>query len=182
MANRTSLREFQHSFAERMRDLSAQKKVASKLGFEVGHENYLVTLSEVSEVIPVPSIMPVPQTQLWFKGLANVRGKLYSLVDFAAFLGGEAASVGVDRRVLLLHDKIIEGAGLVVGKMLGLRNPESFSPEPQTDTNTATPWVKQRYRDTNGVRWNELDLAALARHPAFLQAGISQQQARHISQ
>lgn len=172
MARKTSLREFQQNFAKRLHDLSSHSSVSSKLGFQVGSEHYLVTLSDVSEVIPVPGTVAVPQTEPWFKGVANVRGKLYSLVDFSAFQGGAASAAGADRRVMLIHEKIIEGAGILVGRMLGLRNTESFTAEPAEPT--PKPWIKQRYRDGNGVQWIELDLANLARNPVFLNVGLSQ--------
>lgn len=38
MARRTSLREFQQSVAQRLRDLASRKSVASKLGFQVGSQ------------------------------------------------------------------------------------------------------------------------------------------------
>ena len=46
-------------------------------------------------MIPVPPITPVPLTRPWFRGVANVRGNLYSVVDFAAFVG--VGAVEVDR-------------------------------------------------------------------------------------
>src|SRR5450759_4949428 len=114
MARRTSLREFQLSVANRLRDLASRKTVASKLGFRVGPDNWFVSLADVSEVIPVPAIMPVPLTQNWFRGVANVRGKLYSIGDFSAFLGSEAIGPGMERRAILISDKQIEGSGLMV--------------------------------------------------------------------
>ena len=111
MARKTSLREFQQKFAERLRDLSSRETVASKLGFQVGNDKWLVSLSDVAEVIPVPTFFPVPQTESWFRGVSNVRGKLYSTVDFSAFQGGDAISAITERRVILIHEKIIEGIG-----------------------------------------------------------------------
>jgi len=63
MGRRTGLREFQLSVAERLRTAAtSQTAVASKLGFQVGGENWFVALHEVSEVIPVPSAVHVPLT------------------------------------------------------------------------------------------------------------------------
>ena len=56
----------------------------------MGGDNWFVALHQVSEVIPVPPTVPVPLTQPWFRGVANVRGNLYSMVDFSAFQGGDA--------------------------------------------------------------------------------------------
>ncbi|MFY8062879.1 MAG: chemotaxis protein CheW, partial [Usitatibacteraceae bacterium] len=87
MARKSSLREFQRSVAERLRDPSRLRAFASKLGFQVGDESWIVNLADVAEVIPVPAFVPVPQTRPWFCGVANVRGKLFSVVDFAGFQG-----------------------------------------------------------------------------------------------
>ena len=54
MARRTGLREFQMAVAERLRTAASRTAVASKLGFQVGAENWFVSLNQVSEVIPVP--------------------------------------------------------------------------------------------------------------------------------
>lgn len=169
MARRTSLREFQLSVANRLRDLASRKTVASKLGFQVGANNWFVSLTDVSEVIPVPAIMPVPLTRSWFRGVANVRGKLYSIGDFSAFQGSEAIGPGMERRAILISDKQIEGSGLMVSRMLGLRNPEQFTAEPEGGN--PLPWVKGVYRDSGGVRWHELDVAALVREERFLEVG-----------
>jgi twitching motility protein PilI len=171
MARKTSLREFQRTVAERLRDLTARKTVASKLGFQVGTENWLVSLGDVSEVIPVPNFFPVPQTKSWFRGVSNVRGKLYSTVDFSAFQGAAAIGSGMERRVILVHEKLVEGSGLLVSRMLGLRNPETFTQEGGIDP--VRPWIKARYRDPNQVVWLELDLERLSRDPAFLEVGTA---------
>jgi twitching motility protein PilI len=171
MARKTSLREFQQRVAERLRDLSSRKTVASKLGFQVGEDNWLVNLADVSEVIPVPHFFTVPQTQDWFRGVSNVRGKLYSTIDFSAFQGGNVIGPGMERRVVLIHERILEGAGMLVSRMLGLRNPETFATEP-APTSGERPWVKGRYRDGNGAVWLELDLDALARETRFLEVGL----------
>ena len=56
MARRTGLREFQLSVAERIRTASSRSALASKLGFQVGGENWFVALHQVNEVIPVPQM------------------------------------------------------------------------------------------------------------------------------
>jgi twitching motility protein PilI len=171
MARKTSLREFQQNVAQRLRDLASRKTVASKLGFRVGTENWLVTLSDVSEVIPVPATIPVPLTLPWFRGVANIRGKLYSVVDFSAFQGHGPVGPGMERRVILISERLIEGSGFMVNRMLGLRNPEQFTQEPDQTAAKARPWIKASYRDPAGELWNELDLPALVGNVRFLEVG-----------
>jgi twitching motility protein PilI len=169
MARRTGLREFQISVAERIRTASTRAALSSKLGFQVGPNNWFVALHQVNEVIPVPAMVPVPLTHSWFRGVANVRGNLYSMVDFSAFQGSEPIAPGMERRVILISDRLVGGAGLVVSRMLGLRNPEQFSAAARPGD--AAPWVGGAFSDAGGTRWLELDLPALVREQRFLEVG-----------
>ncbi len=107
MSRRTGLREFQLSVAERIRTASSRAALSSKLGFQVGSDNWFVALHQVNEVIPVPQAVTVPLTHSWFRGVANVRGNLYSMVDFAAFQGGEPIAPGMERRVILVLPALV---------------------------------------------------------------------------
>jgi twitching motility protein PilI len=169
MSRRTGLREFQLSVAERIRTAATRTALSSKLGFQVGAESWIVALDQVNEVIPVPPTVGVPLTQSWFRGLANVRGNLYSVLDFSAFKGGEPIPAGVERRVILISDRLMGGAGLLVSRMLGLRNPEQFTAAQRPAE--APPWVAGAFTDAGGTLWFELDLPALVREQRFLEVG-----------
>ena len=166
---RGQLREFQLSVAERLRTAGTRAALASRLGFQVGAESWFVALHQVSEVIPVPPALPVPLTHSWFRGVANVRGNLYGMVDFSAFQGKEPIGPGMERRVILVSDRLLGGAGLLVSRMLGLRNPEQF--EVAAKPADAPPWLGGLYTDAGGTRWHELDLPALVREQRFLEVG-----------
>ena len=170
MGRRTGLREFQLSVAERLRTAATSRTaLSSKLGFQVGTDNWFVSLHQVSEVIPVPASVPVPLTHSWFRGVANVRGNLYSILDFAAFQGGDPISPGMERRVILVSDRLVGGSGLLVSRMLGLRNPEQFNVAPRPAG--AAAWVGGVFTDAGGTRWHELDLPVLVREQRFLEVG-----------
>jgi twitching motility protein PilI len=170
MARRTGLREFQLSLGERLRVAATSKAaVSSRLGFQVGADNWFVALHQVSEVIPVPNSVTVPLTHPWFRGVANVRGNLYSIIDFSGFQGHDATGPGMEKRVILISERLLGGAGLVVSRMLGLRNPDQFTKlERPAD---AAPWVGGVYAAAGGTKWLELDLPALVRQPGFLEVG-----------
>ena len=169
MARRTGLREFQLSVAERIRTAATRTALSSRLGFQVGAENWFVALHQVNEVIPVPAMVPVPLTHSWFRGVANVRGNLYSMVDFSAFQGNEPIAPGMERRVILVSERLVGGAGLLVSRMLGLRSPEQFTAAPRPAD--APPWLGGVFTDAGGSRWLELDLPALVREQRFLEVG-----------
>jgi twitching motility protein PilI len=168
MAERISLRDYQRDLAARLKAADSGR-TSSKLAVQAGAEGWLVDLMEAGEVIPVPPITAVAQTRPWFKGVSNVRGNLYSVIDFSAFQGADTISPGMERRVILVGERLVAGSGLLVSRMLGLRNPEQFTPAERPAE--ARPWVGGVYTDAGGTRWMELDLPALVREPRFLEVG-----------
>ncbi len=170
MANRISLRDYQRELADRLQSAGAGR-AASKLGLEVGGERWLVDLTDAGEVIPVPGITPVPLTRPWFRGVASIRGNLFSVVDIGAFLGGGAATPGEQARLLLLSERFRTGSALLVDRSLGLRNPDELQARAGGPKHTQAPWVRAEYDDDAGARWRELDVARLVQDPEFLSVG-----------
>ncbi|MFY9317299.1 MAG: chemotaxis protein CheW [Burkholderiales bacterium] len=162
---RTSLRDYQRELAERLKSAAAGG-AASRLGVQAGAQAWLVNLADAGEVIPAPAITPVPLTKPWFRGVANIRGKLYAVVDLPAFLGGAPVAPGEQVRLLLLGEKFRTGSALLVDRLLGLRGAEVLEPQPAS---AGPPWLKAEYVDRDGMRWKELDVARLVQDVAFLE-------------
>jgi twitching motility protein PilI len=167
MAARTSLRDYQRELAERLRSAAGGGRAASKLGVQVGADAWLVDLADAGEVIPVPPVTPVPLAKPWFRGVANIRGKLYSVVDFPAFLGGAAVAPGEQARLLLLGERFRMGSALLVDRSLGLRGAEQL--QAPHAAGSGASWLKAEYSDKDGRQWKELDVAKLVQDPAFLE-------------
>ena len=165
MAERISLRDYQRDLAARLRAADTARG-SSKLAVQAGEAGWLVDLTEAGEVIPVPPITAVAQTRPWFKGVANVRGNLYSVIDFPAFLGGKGVALGEQSRLLLIAPRYRIGAALLVDSSLGLRNPESWQPRETAQAPAA--WQRAEYEDEAGTVWKELDVAELVRDQNFL--------------
>lgn len=171
MAARLSLRDYQRDLAERLRNAEAGRS-ASMLGVQVDDESWLVDLKDAAEVIPVPAITPVPLTRPWFKGLANIRGNLYSVVDFPAFLQRKPVTVVEQSRLLLLGERFRLSVALLVDRSLGLRNPAQLTLREAEAGSGAGSWFRAQYTDDEGRLWKELDVAQLAQHPDFLGVGV----------
>jgi twitching motility protein PilI len=138
---------------------------------QLGSETWLVDLGDAGEVIPVPAVTPVPLTHAWFKGVANVRGNLYSVIDFPAFLGVGAVAVGEQSRLLLLGERFRTSAALLIDRSLGLRNPEQLTPRASVEDASAgerPAWLRAEFGDADGKSWKELDVPQLVRHADFL--------------
>jgi twitching motility protein PilI len=169
-AARIDLRTFQQELASRLASKTAAQVESSRLGLACGGENWLVRLADAGEVIAVPPCADVPLTKPWFRGLANIRGNLYSVIDFSGFLGrGNATSASHNRLVLFGPRAGDVHAGIVVSQVLGLRNLANLTPA--APVAEAPGWYAQRWTDGNGSAWQEIDLARLARVPEFLQVG-----------
>lgn len=165
---RSSLREFQERLARRL----AEAKTAERrglLGFQCGTENWLIALPEAGEILPSPALSAVPLTQPWYRGLANVRGTLYGVIDFARF-NGQSPTVAAGRaRLLLIGARHGVHCALLVSASTGLRSEDDFEADPAGD---ARPWVGARLRDLQGRPWLRIDSTRLLAHPAFLDAGL----------
>lgn len=174
MANREALKEFQARLAARLQAArGAGVSVSSWLAVESAGRHFLLPLGQSGEIFPWSGVQPVPYTQPWFLGVANLRGTLTGVVDLAALLGsGQARSDQTlsESSLLALNAALEVNAALLVDHLSGLRGMEAFvASEPPEEG--APSYFGTTYLDAQGARWQELDLAALSRHPAFL--GIS---------
>jgi twitching motility protein PilI len=163
MSKRLNLREFQQNLSNRMQDKSRLGDQSSLLGVQIAGQNYLVAMTDISEVLSLPPLTPVPLTRPWFCGVANVRGNLYCVADMAAFLHQGAASGAITNRLLLVAERYAVNAALLVDKVFGLRDTRNW----QKDAVQA-----DQYFDEQGVAWRKLNVAGLIEQPDFLQIGI----------
>lgn len=172
MSRRTSLREFQESLARRLAE-SANTTRKDLLGLQAGGENWLIALSEAGEILPPPPLSPVPLCHPWMRGLANVRGTLYSVVDFSLFNGGEAILPAGNARLVLIGARHNQNCAILVSRAAGLRAQEDFESEAEQRHDDARPWFGERVRDTQGRVWTRLQIAALLANPHFLEASLA---------
>jgi twitching motility protein PilI len=170
MARKVSLREFQQDLTRRLSEAAATTTQAARLGVQSGADFWLVRLDEAGEVIPMPQLGIVPLTREWFRGLVNIRGNLYSVIDFARFAGGGPTGEGADARLLLVADRYQMSAALLVSRMLGLKSLEALTAEPRQPEDPA--WCAGRYTDNEGRLWRELAVGDLVYHHDFLEAGV----------
>ena len=177
MANREALRELQGRLATRMQAARTETPVRSWLAVECAGHGLLFPLHEAGEIFSVGSVLPVPHTQPWFAGVANLRGGLHAVVDLALFLGlkraaGSAPGDGPRdaARLLALNPALGVNCALLVDRLAGLRHAAPLSPQagdaPTPQTHPA--FAGTRWRDAEGRVWQEIELAALAGHEQFL--------------
>jgi twitching motility protein PilI len=169
MAKRGSLREFQAHLATRLAS-AGERSAAGFLGIQAGADYWLLSLADSGEIIPLTPLASVPLTKYWFVGIANIRGNLYSVADFSAFQGKESTPQNSSSRLLLIGTRHGNNAALLVTRMLGLRNLESFTPAVADPD--APPWASEAYTDNEGRRWKMLNVRALLADEHFMDIGV----------
>lgn len=174
MANREALRELQIRLANRLQAARSEtESVSSWLAVESAGRNYLLPLVQAGEIFSWNAVQPVPYTQDWFLGVANLRGGLTGVIDLAKLLGhGNVRSeqeLG-DCSLLSLNGSLEVNAALLVDRLAGLRGTEAFvrSEPPGADD---ADFFGTTYIDASGVHWLELNLQVLSQHPEFLSIG-----------
>ena len=76
----------------------------------------------------------------------------------------------MERRVILVSDRLVGGAGLLVSRMLGLRNPEQFSRGAAARRRAAVGGRPSTRMRAARAGWSSI-LPALVREQRFLEVG-----------
>jgi twitching motility protein PilI len=162
---RSRLREYQAQLLERMQAARASAGTrAQQLGVGIGGRRFLLELRDAGEIVPLVPAAPVPLTQAWYLGLANVRGNLVGVIDLARYLGIEvapgAAPAGAAARLVTFAPTLGFNCALLVARVYGLRQAADMAPDGEL------------LRDSEGNEWTALSLAALVREERFLHIGM----------
>lgn len=168
---RSRLRRYQAQLLERMHDAQSGNSTAGRaLGVQFGASRCLLDLTQIGEIVPWAAPSAVPLARDWFLGLANLRGQLTGVIDFARYLDYPALAPAADSRIITLAPGLGLNCALLSERVLGLRKADEMRPAPLA--HDAPPWCVQQFLDQDGQLWSRLDLALLAREERFLQVGL----------
>jgi twitching motility protein PilI len=170
MANKQALRDLQTRLAERMQAARTQPRSQSWLAVESRGHGLLLPLEQAGEIFALVPLLPVPHTQAWFAGVANLRGGLHGVVDVARFLGLADAADEPARdqaRLVALGAAMGLNAALLVDRLCGLRSADQLQ-SLAVVAGSQPAFAPARWLDTEGRAWQALDLVALAHDVRFL--------------
>ncbi len=176
MAKRISLREFQRDLSERLVSARRGEGAQALLGIESGADDlpggshWLIDLADSGEVAPLPQLTPAPLTRSWFAGIANIRGVLYSVVDFSAWRGGAPTPINAQSRLLLVGARHGINTALLIRRALGLRPQLQMhaTGEAGAGPDDMAPWLGGSFKDAQDVIWTQLRIPALLADPNYL--------------
>lgn len=172
MAKRLSLRDFQENLSARLLSAKRGETAPPMLGFRAGARRWLLELPDSGEVVPLPVLSAVPLTQPWFAGMANIRGGLHAVVDFAQFAGAAPTPRNERSRLLLIGARHGINSALLVESIEGLR---PLSALRAIDLPPGTPeaeWIDTAYQDEQGNNWLHIVLTNLLQDSAFLDIAL----------
>jgi twitching motility protein PilI len=171
-ARRARLRDFQTHLVDRMHAArSGADAHVNRLAVVIGGSRFLLDLTQAGEITTVGAITGVPLTADWFLGLSNLRGNLISVVDLARFQGRDATVIDKDCRIVAFAPALGFNCGLLVSRVLGLRNIDAMTlknPAPGADN---PAWLARHYADQEAQDWTELDLSLITQDSRFLHVG-----------
>lgn len=136
----------------------------SMLGVQIAGQSWLVDMTDISEVLPLPPLTRVPMSKPWLRGVCNIRGNLYCVADLASYLNKGMAVASSANRILLVADKHAFNAAFLIDRALGLRDIRSWQQNKSEE--------QIEYIDGQGMTWQKLDVADLLNQIEFMQAGI----------
>ena len=167
-ARNATLREYQQHLFDRFHATAGPEASSSHLGFEAGEWTWVVSLTDFSEVVPVPPLVSVPLTADLFVGVANIRGSLFAVTDLARFANAAPTPTTPDSRLVLLHARYRAHAALLISRSLGLRQMKAHARRNLPHS----PGQGAAYADSDGHTWRELNVQELTRSSRFLQVAL----------
>jgi len=174
---RSRLRQYQVQLLERMQAAKTGAAVSGReLGVQIGGRLCLLDLTQISEIVPLQPVTPVPLARDWYLGLANIRGNLTGVIDMARYQGQDAGQTpAAERRLITFAPGLGFNCALLAERVLGLRKLSDMEVAEAADTSSAEGaplWRSQLFRDGDGQQWTRIDLAQLVRESRFLQVGL----------
>jgi|GEM_PF-2614284 len=103
---------------------------AHGLAFQLGSQNYIIPIADVSEVLAIKDLTKIPRSPSWLVGISNVRGNLITLLDLHEMMFSTAAKQSLESRRMLLVKQASHHYGLVIDSIIGMK---SYNEEQGTD-------------------------------------------------
>lgn len=172
MANREALRELQARLASRLQAARAEGMSVAWLAVRAGGSNYLFPLGQSGEIVPLTQLQAVPYSLDWFRGVVNIRGGLFGVVDLAGFIaisgGGARQEPSVAEPSVVTLNALLEvNCALQVDTLSGLRGADAFVSSKPAPAD-APIYFGNQFFDATGEQWQEINLRTLSQTPQFL--------------
>lgn len=165
-----TMRQEALTLAEQGLSYSTQSAGVKNIAYVVNGVNFYCDAQDVKEVSTCESLVVVPQTKTWMRGLINSKGVLYSVTDLSLFAGYGRATQPQKGHLLLLNDSGQQSA-LLVNRVIGFRYFESAQEFENLDDRQEVLDGLSTFVDTgfnaDGQDWFRLDVSKLLASEQF---------------
>ena len=143
------------------------------LGYRLGSHMLVSAISDIAELLTLPTPTPVPGSQSWLLGVANVRGTLLPGADLKQFLEGERTVVHEKTRALVIKQPG-GNVAVLIDELFGQRNFSDAQRVPlgEDADGRYSAFVTEAYALGETV-WKVFDMARLVRTTEFRQAATA---------
>lgn len=139
--------------------------------FAIDELNMAIPFMGQYEIFPCGECWPLPMAKPWVRGMTNIRGEVYTVVDFAHFIGRRPVNVAMGNNLLVLSAGRLKSALLLKNK-ISLR---AFDHDiPRGDVNDIEPDLRpylNAFLIEGLKRWCVLDMRVLANSESFSNIG-----------
>lgn len=91
------------------------------IGFRLLGVNWVAPMAQITEILEMPPITPLPNVKGWVLGVANVRGRLLPVLNLATFFQKRLLNPKKTQRILVLESDELY-VGLVVDQSFGIQH------------------------------------------------------------
>jgi len=117
--------------------------------FQIGNDRYACPLENVAEISRIPAVTPVPRTDDFVVGVANLRGNIVTILDLKPLLGipeDEDKPLSQYRMLIVAHDNLT--AAIVVDRVEGVVTMAVSDLEPPLPgvPEQIRPWILGQFR------------------------------------
>jgi twitching motility protein PilI len=151
-------------------ETTGQENLWRALSLQAGDVPILVPINNIVELAVCENITPVPLTHPWVRGLTNLRGQLYTVVDLSVLIGGVETRLSRDARIVVLSDGGLNSC-LLVNDVTGLKvfaEDQPRSPATGIAVQNSDYFTETIHSDD--AEWIVLDVGALVRDDRFQDA------------
>ncbi|MEW6365401.1 MAG: chemotaxis protein CheW [Acidobacteriota bacterium] len=97
-----------------------QERTAVLIIIRLGDQRYAIPLVKVVEIHPFESFAPVPGTPKFIKGVVNVRGMIYTVLDLCEFFSVRPDDASQTSQSVLIVEDGQTQLGLLVDEVIGI--------------------------------------------------------------
>ena len=115
--------------------------------FRLGNDVYALDVGNAREIVEFTTIVKIPQTRPWIRGIINLRGEVLPVLDLKLKFGGGLTEQTIDSCIIVI-ETCHQQESTVIGVLADAVNevfelkPEELEPPPKVGTSIAAQYIR----------------------------------------